>query len=130
MLKPLYLIPAVFWAFIIFYLCAIPSSELPETSWFDFPGFDKFIHAFLYATFEWLLLFGLLKQTFYQEKKVLAVSLIICIIYGGLIEIFQETIFTDRSADFWDMLANITGALTGVFIFKKIRILKLQTRNP
>ena len=72
-----YNLPAVFWAILIFCLCAVPGNDLPKSYWFDFPGFDKLVHVFLYTVLEWLILFGFTKQNDYLviSKYAVLISL-------------------------------------------------------
>jgi VanZ family protein len=55
-----------------------------------------------------------------NNKKRLLTIVLICIAYGGLLEILQGTIFTDRSADINDFIANAFGAAICAFLIKKI----------
>lgn len=119
-------LPAIIWAAVIFYICGLPSSDLPQSSWFDFPGFDKCVHAFLYGVLEFLLLFGFTMQQSNLKIFMLAypISFVLSISYGGLIEIFQHYLFVERSADVFDFLANTVGAFIGLFWFKNIFIFR------
>src|SRR3546814_17273033 len=44
-------------------------------------------------------------------------SLLLCIFYGGIIELLQGVVFTYRSADCFDWLFDIGGALLGLWFF-------------
>jgi len=48
------------------------------------------------------------------------IAVISSIIYGGLIELFQEYILIDRHGDWLDLFANCVGTFLGVWLFKKI----------
>jgi VanZ family protein len=43
--------------------------------------------------------------------------MLIVAFYGGLIEILQETVFINRSADIMDFLADVIGGLAGLTIY-------------
>ncbi len=117
-----YYLPSISWALIILYLCAIPGSDLPQDSWYEFPGFDKCVHLSLYLIFEWLILWGFSKKnnTLLLEKNAIIFSLLISISYGGIIELLQGSVFVERSSDIFDFIANTCGALLGLFLFKII----------
>lgn len=48
------------------------------------------------------------------------VTLVIGTVYGGLIELFQEYVLTDRSGDWMDLIANIVGTILGIILFRLI----------
>ena len=80
---------------------------------------DKAAHATCYAILVFLLSSGFRTQT--QLKFALLHSagsaIVSAIIYGGLIELYQGYILTDRTADWVDFIANCTGSYIGVRIF-------------
>jgi glycopeptide antibiotics resistance protein len=43
-----------------------------------------------------------------------------CITYGGSLEIMQYYIFSERSGDILDFIANSTGCLIGLFLFNPL----------
>lgn len=80
-----------------------PSPELPTTGW------DKSNHMLAFATLAFL------SSQAWPER--IAVSLVMLLAYGGLIEVLQS--FTpDRQADFIDVVADGTGLLIGTIIAK------------
>lgn len=115
-----YNLPAILWAVVIFIVCTMPGDELPTSPLFNIPHFDKIVHLFLYTVLECLLMLGFTKQYSYGKisKYALGMSLSINICYGGIIEILQGTIFIERTADFFDFMANTSGAFLGLLIFK------------
>ncbi len=42
-----------------------------------------------------------------------------CVAYGGLLEIMQAKIFSHRSGDWLDFIANTFGCSVGVYLFNK-----------
>ena len=111
-------IAALSWTVIIFILCCTPGRFIPTTSWLELLSFDKFVHASIF--------FGLsclwLVYVYYHFKlTTLSISLTIflCIAYGGSLEIMQVTIFSQRSGDWLDFIANSFGCAMGVLFFYK-----------
>lgn len=102
---------ALLWALLIFILCAIPGKDLPRGSWMDMIGIDKFVHAFLFFIQVILLMRGFAAQSRY-------VAPVLCILYGGMLEVMQGVFYTDRTADLYDFLANSFGVAAGVIFFK------------
>ena len=42
-----------------------------------------------------------------------------CVAYGGLLEVMQATVFSQRSGDWFDFIANTFGCLMGFWFFNK-----------
>lgn len=61
-----------------------------------------------------------------QEKNsfirrfYLEIPLIGCIIYGAVLELMQFHIFSSRSGDYGDFIANSTGVITASLLYKFI----------
>jgi len=113
-LKKLYLFAAVSWTLIVFSLCLIDSTEIPQVS---IVNLDKFVHAFFHFVFI-ILWFLCLKYQFKKtnSKKLLLVVLVLSVAYGISIEIAQLLFTETRSADIFDVLANFTGAILGAIV--------------
>ena len=60
----------------------------------------------------------------YKTKKGIVI-LLIAIVYGILMEIFQGLLTIDRTPDHQDVIANSFGAIVGWFVVKKY----LQNKN-
>ena len=112
------LLLAILWTLIIFILCSTPGHFIPTTNWLELLSFDKFVHAsiFFTLTFLWLLV-G------FKKNKLSLITVIfiilVCISYGGLLEIMQAKVFSERSGDWLDFIANSFGCLIGVWFFSK-----------
>jgi hypothetical protein len=110
---------ALAWTAVIFGLCCMPGRYVPTTDWLELISFDKFVHAsiFFILTCLWLI------YAYRAGKLTTAVILLIllfCIAYGGLLEIMQATVLSQRSADWLDFIANSFGCAMGTwFFFKK-----------
>ncbi|MCI2229345.1 VanZ family protein [Polaribacter sp. MSW13] len=76
---------------------------------------DKWEHSFAYFTLSISWLFVFYKK---PQKKYLIV--LVCIIYGIIIEILQQTLTDYRTGDYLDVLANSSGVLLGLLIFNQI----------
>jgi len=109
---------ALLWAMLIFILCMIPGSDLPKISWLENFGFDKFIHAGLFFVLALLLVHGFLKQEKIRSAKI--ITLIICFVYGGLLELLQGALFVERTADVYDFIANSLGSVLGLLLFNAV----------
>lgn len=111
----------VIWAAIIFILYSLPSSVIKYDPSWDFFRVDKLVHFFLFFVWTIILsvLFVKLPNVFLQKYHSI-IATIFSLIYGGVLEFFQEDWFPSRNSDPWDMAANAVGALLGLILFRKI----------
>jgi VanZ family protein len=79
------------------------------------------VHAsiFFVLTLSWLLaLNGFGKFSIVVQMLTVAT----CVLYGGLLEIMQATLFSQRSGDWLDFIANSVGCFTAFWSFKRSAI--------
>jgi VanZ family protein len=110
---------AMLWALIILILCGIPGRDIPHISFLELLSFDKFVHAGIFFVFVLLTLRGLVLQG-KNSKHAKLVAGMICISYGGLLEVMQGTFFSERSADVYDFIANSFGCIIGIVLYKNL----------
>ncbi len=109
---------AIIWTLIIFILCCTPGQYIPTTNWLELLSFDKFVHASIFFTLSllWLVFtFRIGRLNFFSIIFVI----LLCVSYGGALEIMQATIFSNRSGDWLDFIANTFGCLMGLWFFQK-----------
>jgi VanZ family protein len=82
-----------------------------------FPGFDKLTHCGFFFVLVVFYCNGLIRQQLpiSISYKHIILSAVIAILYGGLIELLQLTIFTWRSGEWDDLFADAVGASMGAF---------------
>jgi VanZ family protein len=99
-------------------VCAIPGNDLPSVSLFRIPNFDKIVHAVLYFPLAFVLgaEFDLSGKNWLKFTGP-GLTMLIISIYGGLIEVLQEKLFINRSADIDDVLSDIIGGLAGLAVY-------------
>jgi VanZ family protein len=132
MIRKLFII-SVGWAILILVLCAIPGNDLPSSPWFRIPQFDKIVHAVLYFPLALMLgaEFDLTGKTWLKILGPLFTMLIVAF-YGGVIEILQEKLFINRSADIDDWMFDMIGGLAGLtvyYLFFRPFVKKLSARK-
>lgn len=105
---------SLLWTAIIFGLCSMPGRYIPTTNWLELISFDKFVHAsiFFVLQFLWTLAFPNQKWWIF----------VLCVAYGGSIELMQATVFSQRSADWFDFIANSFGCIMALAFFRKISL--------
>lgn len=117
MIRKLFIISLI-WAIIILVASSIPGGSLPATPFLLIPNFDKIVHAVLYLPLAVVLgaEFDLSGKKLLQLFGPLFTMLIIAF-YGGLIEILQEYLFINRSAEIADFLFDLIGGLAGLTLY-------------
>lgn len=117
MIRKLFIISLI-WAVLIMIVSAIPGNDLPSINLFRIPNFDKIVHAVLYFPLAFVLgaEFDLSGKNWLKYTGPVLTMLIITI-YGGLIEVLQEKLFINRSADVDDVLSDIIGGLAGLAVY-------------
>lgn len=110
------------WALLILILSGIPGGDIPHVSFLELLNFDKVVHASIFFVLVILLIRGFsLQNTFLLlNKHPKFLSFLVCVVYGGLIEVMQGLIFEQRSADIYDFIADAFGSILGLLLFNKI----------
>ena len=111
--------PAFFWTLVILGLCSMPGKSIPHISWLELLSFDKFVHASIFMLLEILFLRGFRLQRSFPalQKYAVVIVTLFCILYGGALEVMQALFFSERSADWFDFIANSAGCLIGLSIY-------------
>ncbi len=114
--KYIYIALPISIALVIVYLCCLlPPNDIPEiNSPFPFPV-DKLVHFLMYVGFAGATFVAYTHLTINakQFRYLIAFfwSLVIPILFGGLIEIIQAKYCPGRSGDWFDLLADALGSL-------------------
>ncbi len=105
-----FLLTAVSWAILIFYLSSQPSIDAPML----FPGQDKLFHLVVFGILGFLLM-GTLQssQNGYRQQQLWLVALVV-MLYGVSDE-FHQHFVPGRSVDVYDVLADALGGLLGAW---------------
>lgn len=113
MRKQVFLYTALFWTGLILYFCLKNANELKQI---EIPNFDKFIHIVFHFVFTslWFLYLKkkLVRSSYY---RLMFFSLLGSFVFGIAIELMQQYFTTTRSADIFDVLANLVGAILAAF---------------
>ena len=113
---------SILWALIILILCGIPGRDIPHISFLELLSFDKFVHAGVFFVLIVLTIRGFILQNRFEKLRQTAktVAFSFCVIYGGMLEVMQGTLFQDRSASLYDFIANTFGCFIGILLYKRI----------
>jgi glycopeptide antibiotics resistance protein len=119
---------AMLWALIILVLCGIPGRDIPHISFLEILNFDKFVHAGIFFVLILLTVRGFLLQTNFikLQQSAKLIAFIICVVFGGSLEILQGTLFEGRTADVFDFVANSFGAILGLLMYNWVEKMFLE----
>jgi VanZ family protein len=109
---------AVVWVLIILLLCATPGQYIPSADWMDLLSVDKLVHALMFFILNCLLFLTALKH--HHSSKMLAFYFFAAVIYGISLEVMQASMFSNRSSDWKDVIANTFGCLVALLFLKRI----------
>ena len=99
---------------IVAVLSLMPSRDLPHFT--VFPAIDKVVHISMYLGLSFLACW--IYEIKRERMQPLYLLLAGVFMYGVLMEILQRTMHNGRSFDFKDMIANLTGAIVGILIYR------------
>lgn len=109
---------ALAWTVFIVILC---TAKMPDTggSGFFFEGFDKLVHLGFFYVLTILLFYGKIKRQESYSYRILTIFKVIGIgfLIGAGIELIQKFLFPYRSAEWWDLGADMLGVCMGVFSY-------------
>ena len=114
------LVISIIYSVFITIIFLIPTNEMPKLLHFLIP-IDKIIHVFIFLalTFLWLsYINSLLNNT---KPIVLFFILVVCLLYGILIEVIQEFYVSSREAEFFDIIADLLGVSLGLLFFRNYK---------
>jgi VanZ family protein len=116
-------LPAIIWTLIIFLLCSMPGNSIPKIEWLALLSFDKFVHASMFFILQLLWMRGFFMQVTFPALKVhyKIIPFLFCVTYGALLELMQNSFFSERTGDLLDFVANTIGCIVAFFIFDKLK---------
>lgn len=110
---------------LVFVLLSLPGSEFPDhSSWISkimaLPFADKIVHIGLFGSLALSLFFHfeMLTNSKFKTNRAKAIALIICILYGIVMEYYQKYYVPNRGFEVLDMLADAIGALCALPLFE------------
>ncbi|TKG93514.1 VanZ family protein [Puteibacter caeruleilacunae] len=106
----------ILWIFVIFALCLTPGDRIPNTNLQLIPHFDKIVHSGLY----FVLMLFLLASVHTRTKFNILTAMLCGLILGLFVELAQYYWIPNRSGNWQDMLANFSGILLAIFLFKPL----------
>lgn len=102
---------AIIWALFILWVSVIPAADLPSLSLWEA---DKFAHAAVYLLLTIFVSMAL-------KKYSVSITAGLCLLYGIILEIIQGQFLPSRTFDYYDIIANTFGCISGIFVILLIR---------
>ncbi|NQX91788.1 MAG: VanZ family protein [Flavobacteriales bacterium] len=108
------------WMVIVILMYSIPGKDLPEPNFWNLLNFDKVAHLIVFFILSVIMNVGLHKQDYvaFLRRSATKIATVFCILFGGVLELFQGMLFEDRHSDVLDFLANVSGVILGAFFFR------------
>ena len=103
-------------------LSLMPAKDLPRFT--IFPEIDKLVHFSMYFGLAILACWSLE----IDRKRMAPIYLLLSgvFFYGVLMEILQRTMHNGRNFEFRDMIANLSGAIAGIIIYRYLDKLRIE----
>jgi VanZ family protein len=76
------------------------------------------VHAGIFFVLSSLWFLYLVKSGHVRGSGI-ALVMVACICYGGMLEVLQATVFSQRSGDWADFIANSLGCLLALWFFRR-----------
>jgi VanZ family protein len=114
-----YNLTAILWALTLLVLSLIPGRMMPDLFFWQLIRFDRVAHMVAFAILVFKLAMGFYKQHSFRSLRyhALQMAFIFSLAYGGLLELLQGLLLTDRHPDMFDFIANAIGCITGAGLF-------------
>lgn len=111
---------SITWGAFILITCSLPSDELNRVKLINIPHIDKLVHLVLYFIFTLLLVSENNVKKYANGVTVNAIIIAagVALGFGAMVELLQYYVFTSRSAEIWDMIANTIGFIAAAFAYQ------------
>ncbi len=114
-----YKIFIILWIIVIFILSSISGNALDKVPKINIPHFDKIVHFAMYSILQYLFILKFSKTSCKLKlTSFLLITGIFSVTYSISMEFAQAYLFEKRSGDIFDVLANTTGIITVIIVYK------------
>lgn len=102
---------------IVILYATLSSDPTPDIEMSAIPHIDKLIHAIMFGGLTGAIVFDYQRTNRHPHisRRVMAIIAVVCTVAGGLDEIAQATLTTNRDAEWADFAADITGIVIACF---------------
>jgi hypothetical protein len=112
--------PSLFVVISLTFLLLLPGNDLDGSSWWDTYKIDKLVHiiAFAILALSTSITLSKLRVLIDVNYRLMTIILIVCAIFGTILELLQQELRVGRSAELLDIVADCVGVLLGFVIFR------------
>jgi VanZ family protein len=103
----IWMLLAFAWSILIFIGCSLPGKELPKLNLFD--NVDKVVHFVFFAVLILLWHWAGFVRSWW-------ICIVVCLLYGFGIELYQMKFVAGRSFDIWDGVADTIGGIVAYYV--------------
>jgi VanZ family protein len=112
--------PLLFVVISLTFLLLLPGNDLEGSSWWETYKIDKLVHiiAFAVLALSSSITLSKLRVLIDTNYRLMTLILVVCTIFGTILEFLQQVLRVGRSAELLDIVADCIGLLLGFVIFR------------
>jgi len=114
--------PLLFIVISLTFLLLLPGNDIEGSSWWETYKIDKLVHiiAFAILALSTSITLSKLRVLIDTNYRLMTLILVVCTIFGTILEFLQQELRVGRSAELLDILADCIGVLLGFVIFRTL----------
>jgi VanZ family protein len=114
--------PLLFVVISLTFLLLLPGNDLEESSWWETYKIDKLVHivTFSILSLSTSITLSKLRVLIDTNYRLMTLILVVCTIFGTILEFLQQVLRVGRSAELLDIVADCIGLLLGFVIFRTV----------
>ena len=112
--------PLLFVVISLTFLLLLPGNDLEGSSWWETYKIDKLVHIVTFSILSLSTSITLSKLSVLIDTnyRLMTLILVVCTIFGTILEFLQQELRVGRSAELLDIVADCIGVLLGFVIFR------------
>ncbi len=112
--------PLLFVVISLTFLLLLPGNDLEGSSWWETYKIDKLVHivTFSILSLSTSITLSKLRVLIDTNYRLMTLILVVCTIFGTILEFLQQELRVGRSAELLDIVADCIGVLLGFVIFR------------
>lgn len=114
--------PLLFILISLTFLLLLPGNDVDGSSWWETYKIDKLVHVLSFAILALSISITLSKLRVFTDTnyRLMILILVVCTIFGTILEFMQQKLRMGRSAELLDIVADCVGVLLGFVIFRLV----------
>ena len=114
--------PLLFVVISLTFLLLLPGNDLEASSWWETYKIDKLVHIVIFSilSLSTSITLSKLRVLIDTNYRLMTLILVVCTIFGTILEFLQQELRVGRSAELLDIVADCVGVLLGFVIFRTV----------